>query len=127
MYESPRSSLLGYYVQQVSDKFRKREFVIVSTEKGAEGRDFTDYIKFQCIQERCELINESFLNENVKVSFNIKGKRWEKDGRVSYFTNLDAWRIEKAEAGKTDDAGFPAPPLPDDMPPSNEDYEDLPF
>jgi hypothetical protein len=29
------------------------------------------------------------------VYFNIKGSKWEKDGKVNYITNLDAWRIEQ--------------------------------
>ena len=90
------------------------------------GREFTDYIKFQCIQDRTDIIDESFLNENVKVSFNIKGNKWEKDGKVSYFTNLDAWRIEKAGSDNAPVDDFP-PPLLDDMPPESEEMDDLPF
>lgn len=113
-------------VEQKGETFRKREFVVEVSEAGNSGREFTDYIKFQCIQDRTDIIDESFLNENVKVSFNIKGNKWEKDGRVSYFTNLDAWRIEKVsgENAPTDDL---PPPLLDDMPPEEEDMDDLPF
>ena len=32
----------------------------------------------------------------MKVSFNIKGNKWERDGKVNYITNLDAWRMESA-------------------------------
>jgi len=114
-------------VQQMSDKFRKKEFVIESSEQGSDGREFVDYIKFQCVQDRADLINESFLNERVKVSFNIKGNRWERDGKVTYFTNLDAWKIEKAGAGGDQSDDFDPPPLLDDLPPGNEEFEDLPF
>jgi len=114
-------------VQQVSDKFRKREFVIELAEQSAGGREFIDYIKFQCVQDRCELIDESFLNGNIKVSFNLKGNKWERDGKVNYFTNLDAWRIEKADAGNSAGADNTPPPLLDDLPPENEEFEDLPF
>ena len=58
-------------VNQVSDKFRKREFVIEKKETGGSAV-FIDYIKFQLVQDKCDLINESFLNEEIKVSFNIK-------------------------------------------------------
>lgn len=117
-------------VQQVSDKFKKREFVIEVTEQGSGGRDFTDYIKFQCVQDKCDLIDDTFLDSSVKVSFNLKGNKWERDGKVNYFTNLDAWRIEKAGAGAhqgspgTDSA---PPPLLDDDPGSGGEFEDLPF
>jgi len=112
-------------VQQVNDKFRKREFVIEVAEQGAGGREFVDYIKFQCIQDRCELINDDLLNDTINVSFNLKGNKWERDGKINYFTNLDAWRIEKIDGGGVADET--PPPLLDDIPPENEEFEDLPF
>ncbi|MDZ7738261.1 MAG: DUF3127 domain-containing protein [Bacteroidales bacterium] len=113
-------------VQQKGESFKKREFVIEVSESGSAGREFINYVKFQCIQDRTDIIDESYLNDNVKVSFNIKGNKWEKDGQVSYFTNLDAWRIEKASAGAAPNDDLP-PPLLDDMPPENEEMDDLPF
>ncbi|MGI5913977.1 MAG: DUF3127 domain-containing protein [Bacteroidales bacterium] len=80
-------------VNQVSDKFRKREFVVEKKESGNTAL-FIDYIKFQLLQDKCDIIDDSFLNANVKVYFNIKGNKWERDGNVKYFTNLDAWKIE---------------------------------
>ena len=44
-------------VNQVSDKFKKREFVIENKESGG-GAVFVNYIKFQLIQDKCDLINE---------------------------------------------------------------------
>ncbi len=113
-------------VQQKGESFRKREFVLEVTDSGSSGREFVDYIKFQCVRDRTDIIDESFLNENIKVSFNIKGNKWERDGKVSYFTNLDAWRVEKADKGATPDDDIP-PPLLDDIPPENEEMDDLPF
>ncbi|MCX6335656.1 MAG: DUF3127 domain-containing protein, partial [Bacteroidia bacterium] len=69
-------------VNQVSDKFRKREFVIEKKEAGGTAV-FVDYIKFQLIQDKCDLINESFLNEEVKIWFNLKGNKWERDGKIN--------------------------------------------
>lgn len=102
---------------QVSDKFRKREFVVETTEN-----NFTENIKFQLTQDRCGLIDSVEINDEVKVSFNIRGKRWEKDGRVNYFTNLDAWRIERNQPVQED-----VPPLSDDDIPFIPDDDDLPF
>ncbi len=81
-------------VNQVSDKFKKREFVIEKKEAGGSAV-FIDYLKFQLVQDKCDLINESFLNEEIKIWFNLKGNKWERDGKINYFTNLDAWKIEK--------------------------------
>lgn len=112
-------------VNQVSDKFRKREFVLEKKETGG-GSVFIDFIKFQLVQDKCELINESFIQEEVKVWFNIRGNRWERDGKVNYFTNLDAWKIERASAQGNDQQGGRAP-RQDDFPPESDELSDLPF
>ncbi len=112
-------------VNQVSDKFRKREFVLEKKETGG-GSVFIDFIKFQLVQDKCELINESFIQEEVKVWFNIRGNRWERDGKVNYFTNLDAWKIERASAQGNDLQGRRAP-RQEDCPPESDELSDLPF
>ena len=112
-------------VNQVSDKFRKREFVIEKKEAGGSNV-FIDYIKFQLLQDKCDLINESYLNEEVKIWFNIKGNRWERDGKVNYFTNLDAWKIERSSAPAREQNVVSHPAL-EDIPPENDEMSDLPF
>ncbi len=112
-------------VVNVSDRFRKREFVIERKETSS-GVVFVDYIKFQLVQDKCDLINNSFLNEEVKVLFSIKGNKWEKDGKVSYFTNLDAWKIEKTSGTAQVKENFNNIP-PEDYPPESEELSDLPF
>lgn len=96
-------------IQQISDKFRKREFVVEKQENGTTAI-FVDYIKFQLVQDKCDLINDSFMNTEVKVSFNIKGNKWERDGKVNYFTNLDAWRIEKVDQAAATPHSAPSTP-----------------
>lgn len=112
-------------VNQVSDKFKKREFVIEKKETGGPAV-FIDYIKFQLIQDKCDLINESYLNEEVKIWFNLKGNKWERDGKINYFTNLDAWKIEKMSLSGNDQAVPPRSTL-EDVPPDYEELSDLPF
>jgi len=83
----------------ISDKFKKREFVIeVENERNSEWNDF---IKFQLTQDRCDLLDAISLNEEIKVSFNVRGRKWEKEGKVNYFSNLEAWRIEKVVSAQT--------------------------
>jgi hypothetical protein len=112
-------------VNQVSDKFKKREFVIEKKETGGAAV-FIDYIKFQLVQDKCDLINESFLNEEIKIWFNLKGNRWERDGKINYFTNLDAWKIEKISA-QVKDQNVPSRTTLEDIPPENDELSDLPF
>jgi hypothetical protein len=110
---------------QVSEKFRKREFVIERKETGS-GAVFIDYIKFQLVQDKCEMINESYLHDEVKVYFNIRGNRWERDGKVNYFTNLDAWKIERTTSVMPEQQNSRQFP-PEEIPPENEEFGDLPF
>ncbi len=114
-----------YNMVQVNDRFKKREFVIEKTESNG-GMEFTDHIKFQLTQDRCNLVDNIELNDEIKVNFNIRGNKWERDGKVNYFTNLDAWRIEKVQNQNSDDGNMPPPPSLDNLPPENEP-DDLPF
>ena len=112
-------------VNQVSDSFRKREFVIEKTENQG-GMEFTDHIKFQLTQDRCSLLDNLNLQDEIRVSFNIRGRRWVKDDNVSYFTNLEAWRIEKIAESPEEPPPPPEVPADEDAPPSTE-FDDLPF
>ena len=112
-------------VNQVSDKFRKREFVIEKKDTGGSAV-FIDYIKFQLVQDKCDLINESFLNEEVRIWFNLKGNKWERDGKINYFTNLDAWKIEKVTESGRNQNNLPDNAL-EDVPPEIDELSDLPF
>jgi hypothetical protein len=114
-------------VNQVSDKFKKREFVIEKKETGGS-TVFIDYVKFQLLQDRCDLINESYMHEEVKVTFNIKGNKWERDGKINYFTNLDAWKIERMQPGSQEHVTPPAAAQTfDEASGDITELDDLPF
>lgn len=75
--------------EEVSDSFKKREFVIeVPNERSPE---YPEHFAFQCTQDRVDMLNDVSVGDKLAVSFNIRSKEW--NGR--WFTNLDAWRIEK--------------------------------
>ncbi len=80
--------------------FASREFVVEKT-TDFNGKIISNFIKFQCTGERTGIIDKVNVGDDIKVHFNIRGNKWEKEGRVSYFTNLDAWRIEQALASAT--------------------------
>lgn len=79
---------------QRTETFKVREFIIEKSDD-ASGRNITNYIKFQSVQDKTAIIDKINVGEEIKVYFNIRGSKWEKDGKVSYFNNLDAWRIEQ--------------------------------
>jgi hypothetical protein len=126
--------LVKYDSQQVSEKFKKREFVLELAEE-INGNIYTNFAKMQLVQNKCDIIDRFKEGDMVKVSFNIKGNKWERDGKVNYITNLDAWRMEasgatQATAAPSNNAtygGNAAPPPAFGGAPSSETIDDLPF
>lgn len=136
-YEITGKLIMVNDTQQVSDRFKKREFVLETAEE-INGNVYTNYAKMQLVQNKCEIIDNYKIGDTVKVNFNIKGNKWERDGNVNYITNLDAWRIESAQQAAP--GGAPASPAYTNMPanngggdansnfnPSPENVDDLPF
>lgn len=78
---------------QRTETFKTRDFTVEITEE-INGKPYTNYAKFQCVQARTGIVDSVTVGEQVKVYFNIKGNKWEKDGKINYMTNLDAWKIE---------------------------------
>jgi len=110
-------------VQAISDRFKKREFVIeVENERNS---DWNDFVKVQLTQDRCDLIEPIDLNETITVSFNLRGRKWENNGQTSYFTNLEGWRVEKAT--QTENEIPPATEYDMQDIPSASEADDLPF
>jgi len=83
----------------VTETFRKREFVIEAKEE-ISGREFVEYITFSLTQDRCASIDHYNIGDLLKVTFNIRGRRWEKDGVVKYFNSLEAWKTEIIQPGE---------------------------
>ena len=99
-YELTGKLLEKFDTIQRTETFKVREFVVEKSED-INGKIITNYIKFQCVQDRTNIVDRVNKGDEIKVYFNIKGSKWEKDGRTSYFSNLDAWRIEQIlQAGK---------------------------
>ena len=126
-----------YPTQQIKDTFKKREFVLETTED-VNGNIYTNFAKMQLVQNKCDYLDGFNEGDVVKVNFNIKGNKWERDGKVNYITNLDVWRIEKAEEGQVSGGSYtpqnenqPSPSgsnAPSDFQnSSSETADDLPF
>ncbi|MGL6266292.1 MAG: DUF3127 domain-containing protein [Chitinophagaceae bacterium] len=113
---------------QRTETFKTREFVI-ETSEDIKGRMITNYIKFQSVQDRTAIVDRFNIGDQIKVHFNIKGSRWEKNGQVNYITNLDAWRIESGNLQQSGTAPGTEmiPAFQPDMSRSAEGVDDLPF
>ena len=76
---------------KVSDRFTKREFVI-EVEDGM----YPQHIKFQLVQDKVSVLDPFEVGEMLNISFNLRGREYTNpQGEVSYFTNLNAWRVQK--------------------------------
>lgn len=108
--------------EKKTETFSAREFVL----EVADG-NYPQLIKFQLVQDKCALVDSYQEGEILKVHFDLRGREW----NDKYFTNLNAWRIEKAgEAVPPPPAGGDDffPPSPGDEPPKGDGgMDDLPF
>ncbi len=93
-YELTGTLVAKYETVQRTATFKTREFAVEKTDD-IGGRTITNYAKFQAVQDKTSIIDKVNIGDQVKVYFNIKGSKWEKDGKVNYITNLDAWKIEQ--------------------------------
>ena len=82
--------------QVISDRFKKREFVLHINDP-----EYPQHIKFQLTQDKCSLLDKFNDGDEINVHFNVRGNKWEKGGETSYFINLDAWRIETMVSNNT--------------------------
>lgn len=72
-----------------TETFSVREFVLEIA-----GERFSDYIKMQLSNDKCALIDTALIGDTLTVSFNLRGRKWDKDGKTTYFNSLDAWRVK---------------------------------
>ncbi|HTB52900.1 MAG TPA: DUF3127 domain-containing protein [Ferruginibacter sp.] len=127
-YELNGKLIAKYDTVQRTETFKTREFVVEKSED-INGRTITNYVKFQCVQDKTAMVDKINIGDEVKVQFNIKGSKWEKDGKVNYITNLDAWRIEQvlqSGAATTKDNDY-LEPLDTFSATSPDAIDDLPF
>jgi hypothetical protein len=92
-YELTGKLVAKFDTVQRTESFKTREFVVEKSDD-INGRTIVNYVKFQCVQDKTGIVDRVNTGDNVKVYFNIKGSKWEKDGKTNYITNLDAWRLE---------------------------------
>ncbi len=110
--------------QVVSDRFSKRDMVIVTEDQ------YPQFISLQLTQDKCALLDAYQIGDDLKVSFNLRGREWTAaDGTVKYFNSLEAWRIERtnsAQPQQTNNSGM-NPAAQESVIGSTEQSDDLPF
>ena len=84
-----------FATQQVSDKFKKREFVI-TTEATTP---YPQHISIQCTQDKCDMLDQHSIGDEVAVHINIRGREWNGPQGIKYFNTIEAWRIVSVSKG----------------------------
>ena len=94
-----------------SKGFRKRELVMVTDEQ------YPQTILIEFIQDKCDLLNNYEVGQDVKVSINLRGRNWTNpQGDEKYFNTIQGWRIEESNSN-TDQQNHPVNDnKPDGMP-----------
>lgn len=80
---------------QNGQPFYKRELVLdASRYDQFSGRKFENYPKFEFVGNNCAILDQFQAGQAVTVSFVLSGRKVEKDGQVSYFTNVTGYKVE---------------------------------
>ncbi len=82
---------LKYDTAFVSEKFSKRDFVITTDET----TQYPQFVSMQLTQDKCSVLNDIIVGDEIKVDFNLQGREWNGPQGIKYFNTLQAWRIEK--------------------------------
>jgi len=107
-----------------SNGFRKRELVVTTEEQ------YPQHILVEFVQDKCDLLNNYKVGQDVKVNINLRGREWvNPQGETKYFNSIQGWRIENVQASAA--AGVPEVPPAAAFEPATdlkeEDHDDLPF
>lgn len=96
--------------------FRKREVVITTDEQ------YPQHVLLEFVQDKCDLLNNYAIGDNVKIGINIRGRDWvNPQGETKYFNSLQGWNITKLGASQKTPTESSSPVA------SVEVDEDLPF
>ena len=127
-YELTGKLVAKFDVVQRTETFKVREFAVEKSDD-INGRSILSYVKFQSVQDKTSIIDRVNIGDEIKVYFNIKGSKWEKEGKTNYITNLDAWRIEQilSNAGSSAPHGDFNESLDSFTTSSPDAVDDLPF
>ena len=112
---------------QISDRFRKREFVV----EYSSNPDYPQPLQFEMVQDRCELLDAFHEGQEIEVHFDLRGREWTNpQGEVKYFNSIQGWRIENMGQAAGNPEMPPMPPADAFEPATNlntDENDDLPF
>jgi hypothetical protein len=105
--------LTVFETKQVSDKFRKREFVVET----AENPKYPQKLMLEATGDRTSLLDNVGEGDTVTVAVNLRGREWRSpSGEVKYFNTIEAWKVDVTAKGAPRPepivGGGPGDPIP---------------
>lgn len=79
-------------IGEVKEKgtFKSRDLVVTTEEQ------YPQQISVQFVQDKCEILNNYVVGQNVKIGINLRGREWiNPQGEAVYFNTIQGWKIEK--------------------------------
>ena len=122
MYESSGKLKWIGTTQSFASGFTKREFVITTAHD-----KYPQDLKFEVVKDKCSLLDNFEIDQEVQVSFDIRGNEY--NGK--YYVNLACWKLQAADGAatapraKTNPKSSQAEPDPADLR-NGDDFDDEP-
>ena len=82
-----------FEVQTIKD-FKKQSILVSNTETKGD-KDFSHKFHLEFLGDKIDLLNDVTIGKEFTFHFNIKTNDWDKEGKTTYFTSLNVWKIEK--------------------------------
>jgi hypothetical protein len=90
MYEAEGKIKVIEDVQTFPSGFSKREFVVTTAHD-----KYPQDLKFEVVKDKCSLLDEFEVDQEVQVNFDIRGNEF--NGK--YYVNLSCWKIQAKGGG----------------------------
>ena len=104
--------------------FRKR--LLVLEQKDGQ---FPNFIPLDFLRDSCDSLDDLSVGDDVEVSYQLSGRRWQKDpsAEVKFFLNAEAISFKKIAAGDSGPAGESGQDAANEAFAESFDEGDIPF
>ena len=106
--------------------FRKRMVVLEQDQGG-----YTNYIPLDFIRDGCDTVDELNVGDEIEVSYQLSGRRWQKDAdsEVKFFLNAEAMGFKLRGGKDVSHEGSPSDlsAANDALAETADDDDDIPF
>jgi Domain of unknown function (DUF3127) len=100
MYETAGKLKWIGTTQSFASGFSKREFVVTTA-----ADKYPQDLKFEVVKEKCTILDSYELEQDVQVSFDIRGNEYQ----GKYYVNLACWKLQASDGSSPAPAQSSAP------------------